>query len=129
VLDVLSRPQVRVDAVKKITHKGRQFVKISYEQPGGNGADQAKSYVLLSPSEGWAMREFSQTTGYGSDQKLVRGKISYGDARDGVPMVQKIETWEYEGRDQTCVLHEVLEISTFDARDPAVRYFQADTFH
>ena len=120
VLDMLSRPQVHLDRIKKITHKGQQFVRISFDQDGGKDSpDLSKSYVLLSPSEGWAVREFSKSTGNGSDQKVLRGKITYGDAHDGVPVVEKIETWQYEGREQTCVLHEVVEISKFDGGDPA----------
>jgi hypothetical protein len=129
VLNMLQSPQVHAGKPEKIDYKGQKFVKISYGQhvPGSHG--ESKSYVILSPSEGWAVREFSKSTGQGASEKRIRGKISYGESRDGVPMVEKIETWQYEGAQQTLVAHETIQISKFDANDPNMSYFGADKFH
>ncbi|HEX3724789.1 MAG TPA: hypothetical protein VHV08_01040 [Pirellulales bacterium] len=130
VLDVLRGSQVNVESVKKLTHKGEKFVKIVFDQSTGNKdkPETAQSYIILSPSEGWAVREFSKTTGQGNDQLIVRGKISYGDTRDGVPIVDKIETWRYEGPERVCVLHEVVAVSRFVYGDPSSYTFTADAF-
>jgi hypothetical protein len=130
LLEMLQQPQISIGEVKKLTHRGQQFVKIVYDRPlsGGENLDDRLSYVLLSPSEGWAVREYSRTTGRGAGMKISKGKISYSGRKDGVPFVEKIETWEYEGSQQACVLHEVVNISRFEPGDPNMIFFGADGF-
>jgi hypothetical protein len=131
VLEMLKNPQINIGEVKKIQHQGKQYVKIIYDRPIGGGADNLDalvSYVLLSPSEGWAVREFSRSTGRGADMKTTKGKVTYSDVRDGVPIVERIETWQYVGADQVLSAHELVSVTKFEPGDPLMVYFGADGF-
>ena len=130
LLEMLQQPQVSIGELKKLTHRGQQFVKIIYDRPlsSGENTDDRLSYVLLSPSEGWAVREYSRSTGRGVNMKTSKGKISYSGSYKGVPFVQRIETWEYEGADRACTLHEIVNISKFEPGDPNMIFFGADGF-
>jgi hypothetical protein len=123
VLEFLRSSQVHVDNVKNVDHKGQQYVKVVYQGAAGG----PKSYVLLSPSEGWAVREYSRTTGSGASAKTVKGKIGYTQSNKGLPLVQSIESWEYDAKGRN-VRHELVTVSDFTIGDPENVTFGADGF-
>ena len=99
VLDLLKLPSVRVAAVERVKRKGATYVRIRYE----DGDSQNKSWFLLSPSEGWAVRQYWHSTGQGGLQKIQRGNLSYEGTHDGAALVKRIECWQEEGPQQKCV--------------------------
>lgn len=130
ILELLRRPQVKVESLKKVKQKGEGLVKVSFDEPvqGKNGKPkESKSWVLLAPSQGWAVRGYSKTTGQGADEMTLRGTLSY-TMRDGVPVIEKVENWQEKGAGRTCLLHEVISISRFKGDDPPVVTYTADGF-
>ncbi len=130
LLDLLNKPQVKVDALKKVKKKGEQLVKITFDEPAARHANakESKSWVLLAPDQAWSVRAYSRTTGVGSEEMTYRGNLSYDQTRQGVPVIEKIETWQEKGPRREIILHEVIAISRFIADDPADVTFTADGF-
>jgi hypothetical protein len=129
ILEVLKLPNVRVDGVEKIQRDGETLVKVSYDESSGQKSQRArKSWFLLCPAEGWAVREYSRTTGDGDSEILHRGTLKYDGMHDGAPLVRRIEIWQEQGPRRECILHEIIEVSSFTPVDPSSYFFTAFTF-
>lgn len=128
--DFLKQPGVAAVEVKKIKRKSETLVKVSYRETAGreDSAVNWNSWFVLSPSEGWAVREYSRTTGDGDNAVTYRGSLSYDGQQDGVPLVKRIESLEEHGANRTCVAREVVLVSKFTAGDPDNQYFTAFDF-
>jgi hypothetical protein len=130
VLDLLRSPGILVAGIAKTKYEGREMVKVRF----GEGADvrnrspEEHSYVLLSPAEAWAVRGYCKVVGRGANQMIYRGTVSYGGMREGVPIADRIETWQEKGPSRTCVAHEVVNISRVTTGDPSWVTFTADGF-
>ena len=134
LLELLRRSQVNVLAIQKTMQNGQSLVKVRFEEVGTppigvrNGPVEERSYVMLSPAEGWAMRGYLKTTGRGADETRYRGTVSYNGSRNGVPVVDRIESWQEKGPKRTCVLHEIVQVSSFVTGDPPDVVFTGDGF-
>lgn len=127
ILDLLKLPSVHVGGVEKVVRDGESLVKVSYDESGGQKSSQArKSWFLLCPAQGWAVREYWRTTGDGDSEVVHRGVLKYDGMHDGAPLVSRIECWQEKG--SQCVLHETVEISSFNPVEPAGYFFTAFAF-
>jgi hypothetical protein len=130
ILDLLKLPDIRVASVEKITRGGEMFVKVSYDESDG-GKDQAghsKSWFVLSPGEGWAVREYSRTTSSGDSEVTNRGILKYDGMHEGAALISRLECWQEEGPRHKLNWREILDISSFDPREPSDYYFTAFAF-
>jgi hypothetical protein len=123
LLELLHSRTVTITNVRKVTIEGTPMVKIYFQQSGRS--DTAKSWLAVSPSEGWALREYVRTVQTPSGEVTYRGAITYNGLRDGAPLVQQIETWKEQGSDHQCVEHEIISVSEFTLGDPDHDYFAA----
>lgn len=129
ILDHLRQPNVRIDKVEDLVRDGRKLVKITYEDRFvRKGHRDLPSWYLLSPGEGWAVREFSRTSNDAGHVTINRGQLEYSDMVGGVPLVSRIETWREKGPSHTLVRHEVVEINRVINRDPDEWYFTGFAF-
>jgi hypothetical protein len=128
LVDLLRQPDVQVAGVQKVLQRGESLIKLSYNEGGGRGHASHRSWFLLSPAEGWAVREYFRTSGDGESQVVQRGTLAYDGMQDGAPLVKRIETWREEGPKRKCTLHELIEVSSFSTEDPSNDYFTAFDF-
>ncbi len=94
ILDMLLSPAVKVTGVRRFTSDGETLIEIKYQQQGrfAERTGVWNSSLVLSPSESWALRGFTRTTGEGANRITQRAKITYSGMEDGVPLIQSIET-------------------------------------
>jgi hypothetical protein len=129
LLDILKSPAVKVDKVQNIKINGELLVKVTYEESSSQRNLPAhKSWFVLSPSEGWAVREYSRMTGDGDSAILHCGILKYDGMHDGVPMVSRIECWQEQGPQRNLLVREIIEITSFLPVDPSDYWFTAWTF-
>lgn len=128
VLDTLLKPGVKVTAVDESESLGQALVQITFEETARYAGRMAlwKTRLVISPSEGWALRGFTRTTGQGSNQVTQRTKLSYSGFEDGVPLVQSIEAETAEGT--TPVKREAVEITEVKLGTPDGYYFGSYSF-
>jgi hypothetical protein len=127
ILDMLLKPGVKITEVKKIDAQGESFVQISYEETGTHAGHSGKwkGRLVVSPSEGWALRGFTRTLA-GSHPVTQRAKLTYSGEQDGIPLVSTIETETLEGK--TPVKREAIEITDSKLGDPDEYYFTSFAF-
>ena len=87
-----------------------------------------KSWVVLAPEEGWAVREFQRASGRGSQRVVHRTKLWYSGVANGVPLVQAIETETLKGEPPKCTERAAVEISQIKLGDPSDYYFTSFAF-
>jgi hypothetical protein len=112
----------------KTTHKGgERLVNIHYEQPVDPQGRQGpwKCTLLIAPDEGFALREYSRTTGSGARQVTFRGRLKYSLSRGGVPLVESIDRRQWQGG--ALVERTLINVSQFDTEPPRKGYFRADS--
>jgi hypothetical protein len=128
IVDALTKGGVKITAVKKIESLGEALVQIAYEENASHAGRSGtwKTRLVLSPSEGWALRGFTRTLGSGSSQVVQRAKISYSGAQDGIPLVQSIESETTDGGRP--VKREAIDVSEVKLGDPDDYYFTSFAF-
>lgn len=126
----LQQPGVRAVQVKKIKRDDELLVKVSYSETAAreDRPTDWKSWFLLSPAEGWAIREYERSTGEGERMMTYRGTLTYEGAQDGVPLVKQIVTTQEQGPAHKCVVRESVMVSKIVPGDPAGHYFTAFDF-
>ncbi len=127
VLELLQGSGIRVVSSQRIHHDGEELVRVVFDEHGG-AAGASPSYFLLSPQEGWALREYYRVTGSGESQRLRRGRIAYEGMHEGAALVKRIECWDEQGPKRRCTLHEVVTVSNFDPTEPRDYYFTSFAF-
>ncbi len=129
LLEILKLPSVKVDSVQKITIEGEPLVKVTYDESSGQRNQPAhRSWYVLSPAEGWAVREYSRSTGTGDNVVLHRGILKYDGMHDGVPLLSHIECWQEQGAKRVCLMRETVDISSFSPLPADDYWFTAWTF-
>jgi hypothetical protein len=128
VLELLQMTNVRVASMERIERRGEILIKVTFEESDGPRSATHRSYFMLSPSEGWAVREYYRVTGNGESQLVRRGRIAYDGTYKDVALVKRIECWEEQGPKCKCTLHEVLVVSSFDTTEPSDYFFTAFAF-
>ena len=128
ILEHLKRDSVRIVSYRVVALEGRSSVKISYDETRSERGHKAewKAWLVLSPSEGWALRQYSRTTGEGNRQVTFQGSLDYdGTSEDGVPLLRRIDCWQQQGSSQTYVERDVISITRFESGAPSQYYFRA----
>jgi hypothetical protein len=99
ILDMLRGPAVKVTGIKWVRAEGQPLVQINYVQQATHAGRSGKwnSTLLLSPSDGWALRSFSRTIGEGSNALGQSGRLQYSSGPEGIPLVQAISVETSEG--------------------------------
>jgi hypothetical protein len=130
VYEYLRQPSVTILSVKKIKRDDESFVKINFNEVTGRKDRSVPwtSSVLLSPSEGWAVREFSRSTGQGNAIVTYRGSISYDGQQNGVPLASHILSIKEQGQEHTCVERETVWLEKFTAGAPGPEFFTGFEF-
>ena len=128
MLDVLSLDNVRIHSYQPIKRGNQTLIKIVYDELDGPRKPIHRSWCLLSPDEGWAMREYWRISGEGDAQRVRSGKLDYDRVYRGAALVQRLETWEDRGAKRVPYSHEIIEITSFDTRTPDKFYFTGFAF-
>jgi hypothetical protein len=118
---------VRITRFQRVKDKGERLYRIEYEQsldPEGRQGPW-KCLLLISPDEGYALREYSRSTGSGGQQVTYSGSLKYSPDIDGVPLIDSIDLRQHHG--STLVDRTVISISKFDTAAPKKGYFRADS--
>lgn len=128
--DFLQSPRVKITRTDKVERDGKVLIRISYTQTTGSDDEpgQASGWLLLSPNEGWGLREYSRTSGRGKNQLTASGRLTYSGLQDGVPLVDTIECFEQRGPKATLERRETVAVSNFQHGKVATYYFTADAF-
>jgi len=128
ILEHLKRDSVKIVSYRQVTLEGRSVVKISYTETRSEAGQKGvwKAWLVLSPSDGWALREYSRTIGEGARQVTFQGSLDYeGVTDDGVPLVSRIDFWQQRGSSQEYVERDVINITRFVQGAPSPYYFRA----
>jgi hypothetical protein len=128
ILDMLLKPGVKVTSAKSFKSEGQELVQIDYQETASHAGRTGlwKSSVVLSPSEGWALRGFTRTLGQGTSAVTQRAKLSYSGAADGIPLVQTIEAETLSGK--SSVQREAIAVSKIKFGDPDDYFFDSFSF-
>lgn len=128
ILDYLQQPNVQDVKITKIHREGETLVKITYRET--SAADVRKSgppaWFVLSPTEGWAVREYSRTVGEGTNAITYRGTLTYEGTKDTVPLVKGIESVQEQGGAR--VTRDVVQVSKIVSGNPKDEYFTSFDF-
>ena len=129
ILEMLLSSNVKVTSFKKGKKSGETMFQIKYEQQTDPNGRQGpwKCELLISPDEGYALREYSRTTGQGNDQSTFRGKLTYGLDHNGLPLMQSIQCRQEQGPGAKLVERDEINISWFNTETPPDKFFQADS--
>jgi hypothetical protein len=116
--------------VKKIKRDDESFVKVTFNDITGrqDRATQWSSWFLFSPAEGWAVREFSRSTGQGDTAVTYRGSLTYDGEQNGVPLVSRILSIKEQGPKHTCVERETVWLEKYTAGAPGPEFFTGFEF-
>ncbi len=128
VLALLEGTGVRVLSTQRFERDGEDLVRVLFEESSGSRGGAPRSYFILSPNEGWAVREYYRVTGHGEGQQVRRGRINYEGMHDGAALVKRIECWEEQGAKRKCTLHELVNVTRFDTTEPGDYFFTAFAF-
>ncbi len=82
---------------------------------------------MISPDEGYALREYARTTGQGEQQLTFRGTLTYNVDRNGIPLVEQIDCRQEQGSRGALIQRDVVDVSKFDTEPPRESYFRADS--
>lgn len=130
IYEYLRQPTVTVLSVKKIKRDDESFVKVTFNDITGrqDRATQWSSWFLFSPAEGWAVREFSRSTGQGDSAVTYRGSLTYDGQQNGVPLVSRILSIKEQGPKHTCVERETVWLEKYTAGAPGPEFFTGFEF-
>jgi hypothetical protein len=130
LIDFLRSGDVKAVKVKRFSSQGDTYYKISYTEIAGREDQSAtwKSWFVVSPSEGWALRGYCRTVGDGAGQMTFRGSLTYSGQQDGVPFVSGIESVQERGSEGVTVERDSIAVLNVVPGDPAIRYFTAFDF-
>ncbi len=130
VLDYLRQSNVKILSVKRIKRDQESFVKINFHETTGrqDRATQWSSWVLLSPDEGWAVREFSRTSGQGDSAVTHRGSVEYDGQQNGIPLASRITSIKEKGPSHTCLERETVLLDNYTPGAPGPEYFTGFDF-
>ena len=128
VLELLQMTNVRIASMERIERKGEIMVRVVFDESDGPRNPIHRSYILLSPDEGWAVREYYRVSGDGESQLIRRGRIAYEGSYKDVALVKRIECWEEHGPKRKCTLHELVSVTSFDTTEPSDYFFTAFAF-
>lgn len=109
ILELLRSPRVTVKSITPISKDGREFVEI---QAQGQSTESSKviydTTILLSPAEGWAVREYTDSDeAWFAKQKdkdpddygtKIRWTLDYDGMKNGIPILNRVEYQEWRGR-------------------------------
>jgi hypothetical protein len=128
ILDMLQSGNVRITSFKTGKLNDQRMFQINYLQevdPDGQQGPWTCS-ILISPEEGYAMRQYSRTTGRGDAAVTIRGSLSYGLDHNGIPLVERIERRREQGARAALIQRDNLNITSFNTQTPDMIYFGAD---
>jgi hypothetical protein len=128
ILDMLQSGNVRITSFKTGKRNGERMIQIQYQQqvdPDGRQGPWT-CCLLISPDEGYALRDYSRTTGHGDETVTIRGSLNYGVDHHGIPLVERMEGRREQGRRGTLIERDSISISRFDTATPDMIYFGAD---
>lgn len=130
VLDFLKQPSVSAVKMTSSQKNGQPLLKIAFREITGreDASTTWQSYVVLSPTEGWAIREYQRTSGSGDHEVTYRARLTYGGVRERVPIVDQIEYVEQRGKQKQVVLRESIRISQFLPGEPPEELWTAFDF-
>jgi len=128
VLDMLLSPAVKVTGMRNFKSGGLPMVEIKYEEHATHNGHSGRwvSSLVLSPSEGWALRGFTRTTGSGSHEIIQRASVTYSGEEDGIPLVQSITAETLRGGRAT--RQESIEVEDIDLGAPNNEHFMSEAF-
>ena len=109
IIEMLRSPRVTVESIAPISKDGREFVEIKAQ---GKSTESSKvvydTTILLSPAEGWAVREYTDSDeAWFAKQKdkdpddhgtKIRWTLDYDGMKDGIPILKRVEYQEWRGR-------------------------------
>ncbi|MEX2114106.1 MAG: hypothetical protein WD845_13025 [Pirellulales bacterium] len=130
ILTMLQSGDVRITSFKKGKRDGEPMIQIKYIQqvdPDGQYGPW-NGTLLISPTEGYALRSFTRTAGEFDRQVTYSGSLSYTLNVDGVPLLQQFERSEQRGSGGVVVERQNMAISEFDTQPPRNYLFSADGF-
>jgi hypothetical protein len=128
ILAMLRSGGVRITAFKTGTQDGERMIQIKYIQqvaPDGSYGPW-KCSLLIAPDEGYALRDYSWTTGRGSRQFTILGSLRYTLDLNGTPLLQQYVRKEVQGAGGAVNQEQTIGISSFDTETPNRYYFRAD---
>jgi len=124
---MLQHTDVEISKIEPVTLHGRQMIKIHYRQNvTHDGRTKVwDAWLLLSPDESWAVREYLRTTGEGDDHVAQHGVISYDGTHEGVPLIHRLERWQEQGTHHELREHEVISVTNTKTESASHYYFTA----
>jgi hypothetical protein len=128
ILDTLTKPGVKITGVKTVEAFGEKLLQINYDENARYAGHSGlwKSRVVIAPSEAWALRGFTRTSGHGSNQIIQRAKLGYSGIQDGIPVLGSIESETLVGGKPT--KREAVSITDIQFGEPDGAYFTSFAF-
>ncbi|MGD9722742.1 MAG: hypothetical protein AB7O59_15520 [Pirellulales bacterium] len=128
ILDMLRSGGVTITSFKTGSRDGERMIQIKYDQqvsPDGQYGPW-KCSLLLAPDQGYTLRDYEWTAGFGSQRVSVRGSLSYSVDSKGVPLLESFSRTDLRG--SSPISKQSLSISKFDTEQPTLIEFRADGF-
>ena len=94
--ELLTSPLNKINVVSSITKYGHECIKVEYDHEirSSKGSVTLRSYVILDPALGWALREFEADSGKAKSTTTVE----YVDDNSKAPIPKRIELTSYGSR-------------------------------
>jgi hypothetical protein len=130
LLSFLQQSSVIAVKVTRLKRNGEILYRIRYTEVAGreDRPETWQSWFLLAPAQGWAIREYSRSTGQGNAQVTFRGSLEYDSQADGMPSVARIEFSKESGSPPVCQERDVVVVSKITSGDPSIQFFTAFDF-
>jgi len=130
LLAFLQQSSVTAIKVTRVKRNGEVLYRIRYTEVAGreDRPETWQSWFLLAPAQGWAIREYSRSTGQGVAQVIFRGLLEYDLQADGMPLVTRIESSKDSGAPAVCQERAHVVVTKITSGDPSIQYFTAFDF-
>ncbi len=128
IVDMLRAGGTQLTAFKTGTQDGMPMIKIEYTQqvaPDGQYGPWDCS-LLISPDEGYALREYTRTRTQGGSRLTIQGRLRYSVNLDGIPLLEHYTRKDVQGGRNSVTQQQTISISKFETTTPNKYFFRAD---
>jgi hypothetical protein len=118
----------QVESVNTHVDRGERLVTVTTRAVMKLNGDVWLGHFVFHRDAGWALKEYSWGDADPSkpDSVLLQGRYTYGELRDGVPVLKRLDLYEDKGPDRIRAVEQVFEVKSVEIGPVAEDEFSLD---